>query len=487
MRLLACFASLAALGAAASAQADLHKLKASVVQVFTVSQREDYSRPWQRPRVSRSGGSAFYIGDRMLMTNAHVVSDSKNLKVRRADLADKFEARVLHVGHDCDLAVLTVDDPAFFEGMAPLAIGERSKLQSTVRTVGYPMGGTKLSITEGVVSRIELRTYVHSRADQHLAIQIDAAINPGNSGGPVMQGGRVAGVAFQSQFFSQNIGYMIPPSVIRHFLHDISDGAYDGYPELGLYWSNLENPTLRDYLGVPKGQTGVVVLKALPYASCVGHVRRNDVLHAIDGIPIENNGKIKVDNEFFALEFVVENKHVGDSVTLTLRRDGKVRDVDVPLKAWKVEMTRSWIYDRRPQYLVIGGYVFVPLTTNYLGWSRAGRGELSYYMQEFYRSIVEEGDVRRQIVILSRVLKHKSTLYRAYKNTVVEKVNGEVPRDFRHFVQLVEGGGDRVRIDFEGVNVAPLILDQQRLREVHEAILKRYGITRDRYVEEQPR
>ncbi|MCZ6574319.1 MAG: trypsin-like peptidase domain-containing protein [Planctomycetota bacterium] len=470
----------------ALAQADeLSKLKASVVQVFTVSQSENYARPWQRPRPSRSGGSAFYIGNKMLMTNAHVVSDAKLLKVKRADQADKFAARVLHTGHDCDLAVITVDDEKFWAGMEPLEIGPRPKLQSTVSTIGYPMGGTKLSVTKGVVSRIELHTYVHSRADEHLSIQVDAAINPGNSGGPVMQDGKVAGVAFQTQFFAQNIGYMIPPSVIHHFLHDIKDRQYDGYPELGLYHENLENPILREYLGVPKDQSGVVILKALPYASCVGHVQRNDVLHAIDGFKVQNDGTVKLDGELFALEFVVENKHVGDSVTLTLRRDGEIKEVQVTLKHWDVPMSPSIFYDQRPQYLILGGYLFVPLTTNYLFQSRGPREELSYYMQQFYRSIADDGEEREQLVVLSRVFPDSSTRYRSYSNAIVSGVNGQVPRGFAHFVKLVEGGsGDRIRIDLEGVNVAPLILSRKQLEKVQPAIMKKYGIPEGRYVKE---
>jgi S1-C subfamily serine protease len=55
-----------------------------------------------------------------------------------------------------------------------------------------------MSVTQGIVSRVDFRTYSHSVVDQHLSIQIDAAINPGNSGGPVMQGHKVVGVAFRA-------------------------------------------------------------------------------------------------------------------------------------------------------------------------------------------------------------------------------------------------------------------------------------------------
>jgi len=475
-------ALLLALAAPLLAQSDMDKLRASVVQVSVVTQSEDYTRPWQRPRPRESTGSAFFIGDKMLMTNAHVVSDSKVLRVKRADRVKWYEARTLFTGHDCDLAVITVDDETFWEGMQALRVGNRPAMQSTVSTVGYPMGGNKLSVTEGVVSRIEVQGYSHSGADSHLAIQIDAPINPGNSGGPVLQDGKVAGVAFQLQFFAQSLGYMIPPSVIRHFLEDIQDGTYHGYPELGIYTANLQNDTLRAFLGVPEGKTGVLVLKPTPYASASGQLQRNDVLHEIDGIPIENDGTIKVEKEFFEFTHVVESKQIGDTVTLTVRRDGKVIEVPIKLKKWDVRMSPGTAYNERPEYLVTGGYLFVPVTTNYLFRARSSE-ELTYYYRQYYRIVAQEGKTREQLVLLSRVLPHASTRYRAYQNAIVARVNGVEPKDFKHFVELIETcKGNLVKVDFEGVNVAPLILDKAKIAEVHEKICKLFGVTEDRHV-----
>lgn len=461
---------------------DLDRFRASVVQVFVVSQPEDYNKPWQRPQAQSYGGSAFHVGNKRLLTNAHVVSDQRNLMVKRADTVKRFEARVLHVGHDCDLAMITVDDPAFWEGMDTIEIGERPEIRSKVQTIGYPTGGRKLSVTEGVVSRIEVNTYVHSGYDSHLTIQTDAAINPGNSGGPVIQEGKVVGVAFQGRTFSQSIGYMIPPSVIRHFLQDVEDGRYDGYPEIGIYHANLENPGLRKYLGVPDDATGVVVLKAMPYASCVGQLQRNDVLHAIDGVDIQTDGTVKVGSEFLDYSFIVENKQIGDKVTLSVRRDGKVRDVEITLKSWGARMSPATIYDTRPEYWVTGGYIFLPMTSNYVGWGR-GSEDLSYYMNTYYRTVAEEGKSREQLVLLSRVLPHPSTRYISYRNAIVEKVDGQTPRDFTHFVKLVENSkGSLVKIDFEGINVAPLILDKSKIEKVHDEICKEHQIHEDRYI-----
>ncbi len=94
---------------------------------------------------------------------------------------------------------------------------------------------------------MDFQTYSHSAVDSHLACQIDAAINPGNSGGPVLQNGKVVGVAFQgySGDVAQNVGYMIATPVLQHFLEDIADGHYDKYVDLAITPFRLQNPAER--------------------------------------------------------------------------------------------------------------------------------------------------------------------------------------------------------------------------------------------------
>ncbi|MHC4849756.1 MAG: PDZ domain-containing protein, partial [Planctomycetota bacterium] len=122
------------------------------------------------------------------------------------------------------------------------------------------------------------------------------------------------------------------------------------------------------------------------------------------------------------------------------------------------------------------------LTINYLRSVR-GNEELTFVMQQYYRTVAKEGKTREQLVILSRVLPHASTRYQTYRDDVVHKVNGTVPNDFAEFVKLLESGeGDRIVIEFEGVNLAPLVLSRNKLDRVHAEICKRYGVLEDRYL-----
>jgi len=213
------------------AKPDLTK---SVVMIQIVKQPFDYTTPWKQSSISQGVGSGFIIEGKRILTNAHNISDVRYVIVKKENVAKKYPARVEFVGHDCDLAILKVADESFFDGTEPLTIGGLPPVNSTVETYGFPMGGTHISVTQGVVSRIQTDSYVHSGADEHLVIQTDAAINPGNSGGPVILDSNVVGVAFQGMQKADNIGYMIPSTVIYHFLKDVNDGKYDGFGSLGV-------------------------------------------------------------------------------------------------------------------------------------------------------------------------------------------------------------------------------------------------------------
>jgi len=153
------------------------------------------------------------------------------------------------------------------------------------------MGGDKLSITEGVISRVEIIPYAQSNRPL-LGVQIDAAINSGNSGGPVLKDGKIVGVAMQGIMDSQNIGYMIPVSIIKHFLEDLKHEQYDGFPLLGIVYHNTENKNMRQYYKILNNVGGVVVTRVSPFLSADGILQEEAVFLDLDGTPVASDSTV---------------------------------------------------------------------------------------------------------------------------------------------------------------------------------------------------
>src|SRR5438105_10718192 len=252
----------------------------SLVRITATSVEPDYRAPWNAGGLQRGVGAGFVISGNRIMTNAHVVANSRYITVERDGDPNKYPATVQFIANDCDLALITVPAPDFFKNMLPLKFGAIPALESTVSAYGYPIGGERMSVTTGIVSRIDFQLYTHSSIDQHLAIQISAQINPGNSGGPVMQDAKAVGVAFQgySGDVAQGVAYMVPTPVIRRFLKDIEDGHYDKYVDLAITYTKLQNPAQRRFLGLKNDDRGVLVTTVVAAGPCRKTLREGDVL-----------------------------------------------------------------------------------------------------------------------------------------------------------------------------------------------------------------
>ncbi len=479
--LLLVFGLLAGLPARASA-ADLTDLLSSVFRIHVVSQDPDYTVPWDPGSMVSAWGTGFLIAGNRILTNAHVASNARFITVTRDGAAGRYEARVLYIANDCDLALLVVRDAAFFKGLTPMTFGGIPKLDSTVTVLGYPIGGDRLSVTRGVVSRIDYQIYTHSGIDSHLAIQIDAAINPGNSGGPVVQDGVVVGVAFQGYNGSvaQNVGYMIPTTVIHHFLADIVDGRYDQYPDLGVECFPLVNAAERRALDLPDNETGVMVTEVYSAGAGAGKLKTGDVLMAIDGHKVFCDGRVELDGNRVMLHEVVERKFNGDSVRLDILRDGRPLAVTLRLNSpWPFRML-ALHYDVRPRYVIFGGLLFQPLTSEYMEATNTHNVSLLYYYSQYI-----EGNLykeRPEIVVLSRLLPDPVNRYLSgFIPSIVDRINGRRIHTLEDVAAAFHRPVPFYVIRLIG-NHEPIVLERAAVEAARKRILARYGIVEESYL-----
>ena len=193
-----------------------------VVKIHAVHHTPDLLRPWARNSPQQVKGSGVVIDGKRILTNAHVVRYASQIYVQPNQSADLISARVEAMTPSMDLAVLKLDDESFFDKRGTLSFAdELPRVKDSVNVYGYPTGGTELSVTQGIVSRIEYTDYYYQASG--LRIQVDAALNFGNSGGPAVSNGKLVGLVFSLIQNAQNIGYLIPVEEIRLFLADIAD------------------------------------------------------------------------------------------------------------------------------------------------------------------------------------------------------------------------------------------------------------------------
>ena len=417
------------------------------------------------------------IAPNKVLTGAHVVANATFLQVQKVSDPDKLVAEVASICHDCDLALLEVSDESFMEGIDAHELGGLPRLRDRVSVVGYPVGGEEISITEGVVSRMEVQRYTHSERMQ-LAITVDAAINDGNSGGPVFLDGKVAGIAFQSLKEAENIGEMVPTTLIAKFLEGIEQNKSQRVPGLGLSTQSLENPLLRRLTGLSDGQSGVLVLTVEHGGSAWGQLQVGDALLSIDGHRIANNATIQYAGRFrTSFDVVLGEHYIGDEITLEVLRAGEVKKLRFELKPYEALVPRSQ-YDCKPTYFVYGGLVFQPLSLDLLRtWPQWWEKAPPEYLHAYYSGT--RTTERNEIITLTQVLADQINVgYEHFDQTTVMKVNGKQPRNMRHFVELVDGATDRVEICTSDHCV--IALDVSEARSNGPRILERYHVPRDR-------
>lgn len=463
----------------AAGNTSVERLKDAVVKIHTTSAPADYFTPWRLLNAEQSSGSGAVISGNRILTNAHVVADATYIQAQKHGDPRRYQARVAFISHEADLAILEVLEPKFFDGLRPLPIGKLPEPLQEVSVFGYPFGGTTLSITRGVLSRIEHQFYAHA-GGYFLAGQIDAAINPGNSGGPVIVDNKIVGVVMQSNTSNraENLGYFVPPSVIEHVLEDAKDGRYDGFPDFGFRTQNLDSPAMRQAYGVADRNGGVLVAHVFENTAAAGQIFPGDVIMAIDGFAIADDSSLEFRKNLRTnYKYALDQYHRGDRVDIRLVRQGEERSVTLTVTGERrnFSLVREQAFEESPEYLVYGGVVFVPLNMNLIkrwgnDWHR--QAPVAFLTARETRASEE----RRELVVALKVLAGDVNLgYHEWKNWILASVNGEPIRDFADFCARVLNGREENTV-FRDEDGYQMVLNRAAAQASEAGILERYRV-----------
>jgi S1-C subfamily serine protease len=440
----------------------------------------DLYKPWTKQAPQEATGTGVIIDGKRILTNAHVVLYASQVRVQANQAGDKISATVEAIAPGIDLAVLKVEDESLFDTHPPIARANTlPDIKEPVMAFGYPAGGTSLSITKGIVSRIEFAPYNLSVSG--LRIQIDAAINPGNSGGPAIAGDKMIGLAFSHLGGAQNIGYIIPNEEIELFLNDVADGKYDGKPAMFDELQTLENPALRAFLKLDKKMEGEVVHE--PYNDEPNYpLKEWDVITKIGDTNVDDQGMIKLGSNLrVRFQYMIQKLARNGKVPLTIVRAGKEMKIELPLRATR-QLLIPDLQGSYPSYFVFGPMVFSSATSQFI----SGIGNervLNLFSAIGSPLVTRRGDKpafdgEGLVIVSSPFFPHK--LSNGYDNPisrVVESVNGQRVKNLKHLTEILrDSKDDFLTFEFSGRGMEAIVFSRKECLDATEEILTDNGV-----------
>ena len=469
---------------ATTAAAPTGVVENSVVKIFSTMRYPNPYRPWTKESPTDATGTGVVIGGKRILTNAHVVGYASQIQVQANLAGDKYSATVEFIAPGIDLAVLKLDDETFFDTHPPMAMTQDlPEIKDAVMAYGYPEGGNSLSITKGIVSRIEFTSYNH--AVDGLRIQIDAAINPGNSGGPAIVGNKMIGLAFSRLDAANNIGYIIPCEEINLFLQDIADGHYDGKPAMFDDLQTMENPALRPFLKIDNSVHGMIVNHPASHAPDYP-LKEWDVITKIGDTPVDDQGMVKLaDNLNVYFPYRIQKIVKDGKIPLTVVRAGKEIQVQLPVSSNRPQVIRDLENDY-PSYFIYGPIVFSEATKDFVRYLLEGDHSshyttmLAYIGSPLLNRLTDKPafDGEQIVVVSSPFFPHKLAVgYSPPYYQVVKSINDIPIKNLNHLVQVLRDlKDDYVTLKFDSRYGETMVFPRKAMVAATDDILTDNGI-----------
>ena len=480
MRLLPVIASLVAVLAIAPATAGRADLHGDQVVSLTVTwQTHDEYRPWSKTKPQTRTGFAVAVEGPYLLAEAELVENATLVQVDKFGRPPKVAARVVHLDRHVNLALLAVDEPGFFDDLAPARLARAAPTRADLQTVRWKEGQLESGATR--FARMEV-FHVRGYEAQYALVVVNTDLADPGRGEPVFAGRDLVGL---TEWGKDDAAHVIPPEVIRAYLADALSGEpYRGAPDLGLYWQENRDRALAAWLGLEGDPRGVIVRQVHQGGSAWGVIEPRDVLLSLDGHDIDADGYVE-HAHYGRLKYhhlLVEQTRAGDVIPVQVLRDGELLDLQLTLRSYDAsDPLLPWRRsDTAPAYLVAGGLVFRPLDLNYLqawgDWKNKAPVRLltAWDLQRHGQT-----DDREGVVLLAYVLPDPYNQgYHSLSNLAVEQVNGlpvDSVADIHEALQHPQDGFHVITLQPNSIR-RQIVLDATTLDAATATILANYDI-----------
>jgi hypothetical protein len=454
----------------------------SVVTLEVSRKQYDYYQPWTR-KTSRVQKTGICLGDHQILTTADEMFDRTLVRLQKGGRGRWWIGEVSWIDYYANLALVTTSEEDFWRELKPATLGGTVPEDGTLQILRWREGNLELRRAE--FTQFTVREGQLAAVNQPV-LQADSDIQNAGWGEIITANSHAVGI------LSAQEGRMctaIPASFIQSILDARKQDRYHGLGYFHFYWQGAQNPASLARLkltGEPRG----AIVSSVPerpdgYAQVI---HTEDIILNIDGFDLDIQGDY-VDPEYGNLmleNLATRNKWAGDDVKMLIWRDGKATNVvyRLPKFDYSVSLVPAATYDQEPEYLILGGLVFQPLTDSYLqswgtDWRRRAPFRLNYYHND------PPTKDRPALVLMSQVLPDAFNIgYQEQRALAVDKVNGQ------HISRLSEL---RQALDkpINGFHVIELVQSDSLRRIVLAAgdsekeattrVLKRYGIDEPYY------
>jgi hypothetical protein len=450
-------------------------LRAGIVSVRVTGQDWNWRAPWEKQAPWTRTVTGLVVPGRKILVASTAFGNHLLVEAQRLGSEARSVARVELVDQEGPLALVAVDDPAFWDGLEPLPLAERAPGEGDVTILRWQRSGL-LDSYPGTVRQVRSGRHGLSQTSL-LTLEIGTSTDGLGESEVVVAKGRVTGLVTGRT--GDAYGALAAP-VLAQFLEGAAKGDWRSFARAGLAWQDLTNPALRESLGLREGETGIRLTRVAAHGSAGGSLKPGDVVLEMGGATLDPTGYYEhpvYGRMLFALLFS-DGRRPGETMAVKVLRDGQRLDLQLPLRAMRPEQDRvpPYVFGRGPDYVVVGGLVFEELTRPYLGawgdWARRAPPRILVAMD---RQPEDAGAEPKQIVLLSSVLPDAANLgYQELRDLIVERVNGRAvgsladlreafasPQEGFHVVEFVAGqGAARVVLDAAEAQVAAARLQQ---------------------------
>ena len=459
------------------------KYEPSILRVRVTRQSHDFIRPWQKVPPKQASGKGVVIGPDRILVPGNLLANATLVEVERIGDGTRCEAVVECADYVANLGLIRAKEDAFAKQLKPVAIRTKGKRGDRVTAVQFEPNGTP-SISEGRIKTAEVTTPTGA-AGRFLVYRVSIDLKLGHTGiVPFFRRGKLIGLMV-SYDKSGRTATLIPSPVIGHFLADLGDGTYDGFPEAGFGSAAIQDPQLRRYLGMTNGDPGVYISQVIPgSAAAKAGMVKGDVLVKLDSYTVNRHGQYD-DPEYgpMAISHLIKTRRqVGDPLLCTVRRGEETLELTATLEHLAADEypVPPYVIGRPPRFVIVGGFVFQELSRQLLGiWGKEWRTKAPRHLTRIDREQWERRQPGEQVVILSRVLPTPENIgFENLSFRIVKTVNGKAVNSVRELAEVVKKAGPTQyhTVLFENSSLPELTIKAATLDLANRFVRERYRI-----------